>query len=182
MKVLYIHGAGGSSNGPTVKLLQEIFTNCEVFAIDYDECDPENALLAIKSYVKEHSIDLIIGSSLGGFLALNLIGYYRFVINPCLHPHYELKRLGHTGYEAYKELDETLKFKIDLEESELVTGFFGDKDELFSYKTEFDLLFQRSFTVSSSHRASKEALEFIYGYLNNGFLEDKQKLELKLQH
>ena len=53
----------------------------------------ESAREQILNFIDEFKIDLVIGSSLGGFITLTLNGIPRFVINPCWDPPVELCKL-----------------------------------------------------------------------------------------
>ena len=85
MKVLYVHGYNSNANSTTSKLIREL-SDFEVHTITYNPEHPIEAIKDIRNYCKKYKIDLIIGSSLGGFLTMNCFGYKRIVINPCFKP------------------------------------------------------------------------------------------------
>lgn len=68
--ILYIHGYNGSPTGGSYTLFDELLdkSKYELHTIDYNAEDPEGAVTKIRKYVKENKIQLVIGSSLGGFL------------------------------------------------------------------------------------------------------------------
>ena len=49
----------------------------------YTQTDFAKAREEILDYIREHGRDLVVGSSLGGFIALPLNGIPRIVVNPC---------------------------------------------------------------------------------------------------
>ena len=91
MKLLYIHGYNGDPCGESFKNLKTACAdNHELFTIDYTPDCPKNAIAEIASFVRENKIDVVIGASLGGFLAMNLYGVSRIVVNPCWNPAKEI--------------------------------------------------------------------------------------------
>lgn len=95
-KVLYIYGYGGSPMSSTVGKLQQ-FLPCdkyEVMCFDYPQRDCAAALAFLEEKIKEHNIEVVMGSSLGAFLALCLnVDSKKIIVNPCLVPTVELAKL-----------------------------------------------------------------------------------------
>ena len=163
MNILYIHGYNGSPYGTSYTLFDSLVdkTSATLHTIDYDPTQPEEAIKSIKRYVRDNNIDLIIGSSLGGFLTMHLFGYSRIVINPCWDPATELPYLGYTGsIEEYKRLLNTLIENLDSEERHLCSGCFAPDDELLGvkYLETFQQYFHRTYTIPGGHRVSAEAV------------------------
>ena len=163
MNVLYIHGYNGSPYGTSYTLFDSLIdkTSATLHTIDYDPAQPLEAIKSIKRYVRDNNIDLIIGSSLGGFLTMHLFGYSRIVINPCWDPATELPCLGYTGsIEEYKRLLNTLIENLDSEERHLCSGCFAPDDELLGgkYLDTFQQYFHRTYTIPGGHRVSAEAV------------------------
>ncbi len=74
-KILYVHGLGSSSQSSTAQQLKThlpsvLDDSFELFSPDIPEL-PSIAIPFIESFVHNNSIDLVIGSSLGGFKVLN---------------------------------------------------------------------------------------------------------------
>ena len=69
---LYIHGYGGSGNAQKAQLLQQMFPKCNVHrpTIDYDHENPYDILNRLKKIIYVNHVELIVGSSMGGYFAL----------------------------------------------------------------------------------------------------------------
>ena len=176
IKVLYVHGFHGSSTGQSYQNIKEALPEgYELFSIDYDENNCEHARNQIYEYVKENSIDLVIGSSLGGFIVMTLHGLPRFVINPCMHPSKELYKLTEVNDEfnkmikTYEKYESWLEKYSDIEERILAKGFFGDHDELFGtkYMREFHLYYGNYEIINSGHHISKEGAVEMFKNIDN---------------
>ena len=89
-KVLYLHGLESKQGGPKVKFLR---TRCSVYAPSMDY--RSNQLSENISKMEEFKPDLIIGSSMGGYLAHIMSKHLRvpaILFNPALHSRpFELK-------------------------------------------------------------------------------------------
>src|SRR5574344_1802475 len=93
-KIAYIHGYNGSPNGVSFNILSKYLNkNYELVGIDYDE---ENIDIdSLKLELKSLGISKVIGSSLGGFIALNVGNEFKkMVFNPCMKPSTEFPKLG----------------------------------------------------------------------------------------
>ena len=103
MNILYIHGYNGSPFGSSYHHLKLYAAGHNLHSIDYNPEQPELAIQSIKQYVADNQIDLIVGASLGGFLAMHIFGIPRIVVNPCWNPAVELPIVGYTGDTAVYE-------------------------------------------------------------------------------
>ena len=86
--ILYLHGFASCGTSSKTKLLKAYFGKDEVLAPNLP-IDPVEAIRFIKKQIIEHDIDLIIGSSLGGFYAsyfCELLGIKTVLINPSTQP------------------------------------------------------------------------------------------------
>ena len=85
MNVLYLHGLESKPTGPKMKYLRDRFENFYAPEIDYEEYDAFNNVLDL---CNEKEIDVVIGSSMGGYFACS-IGTIKnipvVVFNPALH-------------------------------------------------------------------------------------------------
>lgn len=100
MKILNIHGYGGSAENSACLALKELGHDVISPQIDYDAESSENIFGDIKKAVEENKPDHIVGTSLGGFFAL--LTAIRFnipaaLVNPCLMPFATLSELGYDG-------------------------------------------------------------------------------------
>lgn len=80
-KVLYIYGYNSSSNSNTFKWLKEHLPNTDMYSISYDQENPSDSIDKLCDYILENTIDIIIGSSLGGWYTMHLAS--RFSL-PCI--------------------------------------------------------------------------------------------------
>lgn len=71
-KVLYIYGYGSSPESSTCKWLKNNLPNTIVYSFGYVQADPENSIPYLCSLVEELNIDIVIGSSLGGWYAMHV--------------------------------------------------------------------------------------------------------------
>ena len=71
-KVLYIYGYGSSPESSTCKWLKNNLPNTQVYCFKYEQSDPENSIPYLCSLVEELDIDVVIGSSLGGWYAMHI--------------------------------------------------------------------------------------------------------------
>lgn len=144
-KILYIHGY--NSSGSTGKSMQEIFSKyfpgCEVIA---PKISPyfEEAREQISEILKNDDIDLVIGTSLGGFMTLKIDNpkISKIVINPVFDPYVDLARIDAPKevYETY--IDDSI-FVRTPSHSNLI-GIFGDKDALVNYRDYFKMFFSNA--------------------------------------
>ena len=85
-KILYIHGFCSSAQTGTVARLREVLAECEVHAIDVNH-HPAESIQLIERYVAEHGIDLLMGTSLGGYYVLAAdVACPKVAINPATNP------------------------------------------------------------------------------------------------
>lgn len=131
MKILNIHGYGGNPHNAAYAALQA--NNCTDItapAIDYDAESPENILGKLRYIIADKRIELIVGTSLGGFFAAVLSAKTNLpvmLVNPCLLPFLHLPRLGFNGdVKPFVSLFGTLA-KLD---SNNVSCIVGDADEV----------------------------------------------------
>lgn len=71
-KVLYIYGYGSSPESSTCKWLKNNLPNTIVYSFGYVQADPGNSIPYLCSLVEELNIDIVIGSSLGGWYAMHV--------------------------------------------------------------------------------------------------------------
>lgn len=170
MKILYIHGYNGHPYGNSYHHLKKaIGDKHELFSIDYDVQHPKLSLDIIYKFIKDNKINVVIGSSLGGFLTLYLSGVSRIVVNPCCDPANELPKIGYNGpINEYKEILDNFKYFHDYEEYHLCSGCFTDNDEYLGtkYKDIFSKYFENTYIISDGHHITeKSANEIINKYL-----------------
>ena len=72
MNIMYIYGYGSSEESSTRKMLQELLPDASVMSTHYSQECPEKGLAELQEFAEKHSIDLIVGSSLGGWIAMHV--------------------------------------------------------------------------------------------------------------
>lgn len=172
-KILYVHGYNGMPEGHSCNLLKAVLPEgYSIEGIDYNQDDCAIARKQILEYIKTHDIDLVIGSSLGGFITLTLTGVRRFVINPCCLPSVELPKIDVSQklIDTYKPFEPLLDHASN-EDRNLVRGFFADHDELLGdrYIEFFIQRFGHLERITSGHHLSGKGAKVIAGSLENYF-------------
>ena len=157
-KVLYIYGYGSNEKSNTAKSLQNILgDDYKVITVYYGQLQPNEAIEYLANYICENEIDAVIGSSLGGFYALQpfLDEIPTIVINPCMKPSVELPKIGCSA-----EIAERFKRYENYNMKKNVYGLFGTDDELIDYHTLFEKTFgKNSFSFfKSQHRPTESQL------------------------
>lgn len=189
MKLLYIHGYNGSPNGGSYNLLKKYLpAGWEIIGMDYCQDDCAVALEQIHDTVRKEKIDVVAGSSLGGFLTLLVSGIRRFVINPCYRPSVELPKLGpHNGLPApsvkmiatYAAFEDRLK-QIPEADRKNIHCLMADHDELLGFRFYDEIardLGKAPRIVFSSHHLSESAARTVCCLLGNtaGILQDAHR-------
>lgn len=171
IKILYIHGYHGQPNGGSFQKLSKYAEKAdfggekvEMHSIDYDENDPLGSIRNIQLYYYENCIDLIIGSSLGGFLAASCYWARRIAVNPCWLPSEELPKIGYEGpLKGYESCESHMGHFCGRGDESLCIGCFSPEDEIFGlkYKEAFSEKFPQTYEIPGGHHLSEEAAEVI---------------------
>lgn len=173
MKLLYIHGYNGSPNGNSYKLLQKhLPNNWEIIGMDYFQDDCTTALCQIKETIIKEKIDVVVGSSLGGYLALLITGVKRYIINPCYKPSIELPKLKSCNelptpskemINSYAEYEHMIS-NIPPEDKKNIYGIFGDNDELLGdtyIECFMEDIGKSPIIIPSGHHLSDDIAKFV---------------------
>jgi predicted esterase YcpF (UPF0227 family) len=98
-KLLYIHGFRSSARSSTILTLREVYRDVEVHAFDVTH-HPVESIKKIEDYVATHGIDILAGSSLGGYYTLCArVEIPKIAVNPALNPENSMQympEIGHT--------------------------------------------------------------------------------------
>ena len=161
LNVLYIHGLGSSSKSSTGQLLTSQNNDKYTFFNHSFSLSPRKALEEVNQFIKDNHIDMVIGSSLGGFYALQSSCRYGIVINPALSPISDIKKaIGYGEHKSangegnyliddnfFKELEWIIrrnykaldldKWYLEFDKKRIFGGIFGAQDELFSHYEDF---------------------------------------------
>lgn len=168
-KILYIYGYGGSATGSTITMLKRLMPErYSVEGFTYTQADCAKARQEILAYIKEHEIDLVMGSSLGAFIALTLTGVPRIIVNPCWLPSVELPKIDAPAdlVATYAPFEEGIENPTD---PQLVHAYFADEDELLGdkYIESFNRCYdaRHCHRIHSGHHLSEEGAKVIIGEL-----------------
>ena len=171
IKILYVHGYHGNPNGGSFQKLSKYAAEAdfggeqvEMHSIDYDAEHPFESVRALKQYYYENDIDLIIGSSLGGFLAACCDWARRIVVNPCMYPSVELPKIGYAGpVDQYQRMEEHLGYYAEDGDKDLCIACFAEDDEIFGekYVDDFFTHFEEAYDIPGGHHLSEEGAEII---------------------
>lgn len=161
MKILYVHGYNGSANGNTFQLLKHLAKltadDIEVVSVDYNQYDCDEAHDQIMKKFREEHADILVGSSLGGFLVMTCTEVkHRVVFNPCLNPAYELPKLG-MPVEYANSYKDWVKKATNTNET-TVYGIFTKQDEVLGdkYKRKFEQIFNTaSISIDGGHKMNE---------------------------
>lgn len=133
MKILNIHGYGGSAENSACLALKELGFDVVSPQFDYDEKNPDSIFADLKTIADEIKPDYIVGTSLGGFFALLTANYADIpviLVNPCLMPFLTLSELGYSG-----DISGFIKLFGNFAEirQENISAIIGGQDEVISY-------------------------------------------------
>ena len=105
MKAIWMHGMGGSPNEEKISMMEKHGLTTHALHIDYSN-EPKRFEI-LRDYCIEHNIELLIGSSFGGFLGFWLseeLGIPCLLLNPAV----SLSGKKKTKPESVKQLKSTL--------------------------------------------------------------------------
>lgn len=103
MNILYVHGFG-SRFDPDSDKVNQLSKLGHVYGITVDHTFPAQALADVARMLVENDIDLMVGTSMGGWLVNHAALLYEvpFVaINPCVEPAEMLKKYDGAGVDHY---------------------------------------------------------------------------------
>lgn len=172
-KLLYIHGFRSSAKSSTILNLRANYRVIEIHAFDVTH-HPVESIGKIEEYVSKHDIDILAGSSLGGYYTLCArVDIPKIAVNPAINPENSLSFLPEIGEEVeyYNEREDGVQtFKCtlaDLDEFRGIEKYItpvthiigGDKDELLGdLREQYKSLVGDNFHQSSQlgHRITPE--------------------------
>ena len=135
-----------------------------MLSLDYDPEEPTKSIRELRLYYYAHDIDLIIGSSLGGFLAACCPWTRRIVINPCWSPSVELPKAGYEGLtDDYAFREGNLGMYAGSGDERLCIGCFARQDELLGhkYRPKFRKFYKETYDIPGGHCLSEAAAKKI---------------------
>lgn len=143
-KLLYIHGFRSSAKSSTILNIKANYHDLDVHAFDVTH-HPVESIKKIEAYVAEHGIDVLAGTSLGGYYTLCAkVDIPKIAVNPVINPENSLSFMPEIGevMEYYNEREDGVKtFKCTLSDLDKFRGIEkyitplthiigSDKDEL----------------------------------------------------
>lgn len=168
IKILYIHGLNSNGNSRTATTLRQLLGDIAIVFSPIFSSNVESFNVMKQnirqawSFVNANEINLIIGSSMGGFIASNLMSMPKILINPCLRPSEQFyKRTSITQEETDKYAEFENAMIIDREDRLATYGLFSTNDELFSYKNLFEKIYlpEHSYSMDDGHRISTDNIK-----------------------
>lgn len=184
MRILYLHGFASSGNSGTAKEIQECLPNCKVISPDLP-IHPSEALALIHKIIDEQEIDLVIGTSMGGYFAAQISDTMKILVNPSFHvsrmmkdrlgnnyemtiPYFKQREDGATEFVLNKEIAnwyfalerniEKCAFAANRCKIETL-GVFGTDDDIVDCREEYLSMYENIRYFQGGHRLNKEAVE-----------------------
>lgn len=130
MTALNIHGYKGTPRNAAYSALCGLTKNIISPLIDYDAENPDSILNRLLDICAREKIDMIVGTSLGGFFASVIAARLHtplLLVNPCLQPQKVIPALGYEDDVSWFERLSVESEKLDMER---VRCIIGDKDEI----------------------------------------------------
>ena len=194
MKILYVHGIGSNKSGSTVNWLRKYFTNHEIYSFDIP-FDPVEAIKFIKEKCNELDINLIVGTSLGGFYTMCIHGVQKILVNPAIkafetaenvigigtHEYLKTRDDGINTYTIDNEFIAKLKALYDKhiknfdEEIKAETyAIFGTEDDVCNFRKEFKDMYGTKHYIEAKfgHRMTEEVFTNEFTELFNTMKND----------
>ena len=180
MKILYIHGYGGSANGTTSNLIQNELSKCfpklEICApqMSNDLMNFTHDVKKIKQLNEQFCPDLVISSSYGAMCTLiaELPHVQQIMINPCLNPLAIMPKILDAitinDLSRLKKIGDMLS-ELSLENSN-ISYLISENDELFG-----DAQVDYSVNYLIKHRVSTSSICLIKSnshHLTTGIIQE----------
>lgn len=184
INILYLHGFASSGNSGTAKEIQESLPKCKVISPDLP-IHPSEAHALIDKMIEEQHIDLVIGTSMGGYFAAQIPGTMKILVNPSFHvsrmmktclgknyeitiPYFKPREDGATEFVLTKEIANWyFTFERNIEKCAFASnrskvqtlGIFGTDDDVVDCREEYLSMYDNIRFFKGGHRLNKEAVE-----------------------
>lgn len=181
INILYLHGFASSGNSGTAREIQETLPKCRVISPDLP-IDSDEAIQLIQKTIDEESIDLVIGTSMGGLFASMVHDMPRILVNPSFHishmmmsrldgaesvviPFFKTRKDGATEFTLTREqADRYFDFgeqvlKSVKSDNHQTLGVFGSYDNVVDCKEEYLEHYDNIRYFNGGHRLDKSAVE-----------------------
>ena len=176
MKVLYIHGLSSSGSSNTPQLLRKYMPEAEVLSPDLPT-DIVDAVAMLKELVARESVDIVVGTSMGGMLAQKLRGYRKILVNPAFHLSQSMrKKIGvnqffsprKDGATEYTITEQMCERSYQIEQSQFVdlsddeigntAALFGMHDDVVDYRLEYLEHYNNIHYFNGGHRLDEQTV------------------------
>ena len=177
MKILYIHGLSSSGFSGTADRLRRYLPDDIIFSPDVP-VEPQEALTMLQKLVERESVDLVIGTSMGGMFAQKLRGYKKILVNPSFHVSRSMRGKlgineffspradGATHYEITEELCDRYEAmengqfdNLTEEEREITLGLFGTSDDVINCSEEYKQHYTHFSQFNGGHRLTENDIK-----------------------
>lgn len=179
--ILYIHGFNSAGNAMKSQKLIQYFPECKIVSptLDYYTKSPDELIAQLKHEIDGNSIDMIVGTSLGGMMTMYmsaLCGLKALAINPASRPNEALRQFvgielvnyatGEThvleakAFDTYQEFVSGKFVKMPFDPSKLTFVLAKDDELLGSYdslKEQF-----KGFTIHEFDGVTHRFVKFEY--------------------
>ena len=169
MTVLFIHGLASSGAFKTAATLKNLLRPCEVISPDMP-IDPSEAMALLEKICLEADPDLVVGHSMGGFLAQKLRGRKKILINPDFHisrlmrtmkgevKYLSPRRDGSESFmlteeicKGYEALEQSQFEGLDCFEKSITLAMFADHDEMVDCFDEYNAVYGNGVRYPGGH-------------------------------
>lgn len=179
-KVLFVYGYGGSPQSTMCQMFRKFLPKdrFEVVSFVYPQHDCAQAVKYLEQVIEQEHVDMVIGTSLGGFITLVLnTDVPKVVVNPCMRPVEVLPHLtprpDHPDdvqpspelVATYEPFERQLFAESHL--GEPIIGFFAENDELLGmqYFDNFIAQFGPAHIIPGSHFGNNPGVRAVAEFL-----------------
>ncbi|MBO4751697.1 MAG: hypothetical protein J5526_02975 [Bacteroidales bacterium] len=152
--ILYIHGYRSNSGARKAGELKEMFPDCRVLVPDfeYNHYTAQEIGAQIREIVEKNNVDMLVGSSLGGFFALCATEWFEgpvWGINPAIHPVEQFNKhivpklmkrspqlmpIAKKNLESYQKCEDEVFAKLPKRDHQINLALSTDDDTLGDHK------------------------------------------------
>jgi predicted esterase YcpF (UPF0227 family) len=152
--ILYIHGYRSNSGARKAAELKQMFPDCKVLVpdLDYNHYTAQEMEAQIKEIIEKNHVDMLVGSSLGGFFALCATKWFEgpvWGINPAIHPVEQFNKhivpklqkrapqlmpIAMKNLESYQKCEDEVFAKLPKREHQINLALSTDDDTLGDHK------------------------------------------------
>ena len=166
--LLYIYGFNSSAKTSTsARTFKTELVNFNVYTPEYPQEDGEKAYKFLQKYIDENDIDIVVGTSLGGFLALCLKCDYKIIINPACGAGDDIIKIG-ASIEQMSSYNKIRDLYLWKQHPKKQIALFGKYDNLVNYKSEYIKKYGENdvYDIETEHHLSKEDINnYVFPYV-----------------